>query len=142
MRLQLILVLALGCTSEVLPAEPPPVDRCFFDREVYPVLARDCGFPTCHGSEERSLQVWSPGRARLGESAVLDPPTEEELQRSFDRARSMLAGAPVVEESLLLRKPLETGGHRGRDRWDRNVYAGEDPGWELLARWANGERCE
>ena len=80
-------------------------------RDVYPVLLRDCAFSECHGSEERFFRIYGPGRARLLPDAVPDdPPTQDELILSYDRARSMLAG-PTYEDALLLRKPLE---HRGR----------------------------
>ena len=147
MRLQLIAALALALVACADPNEgglPPEPDRCAFDRDVYPVLARDCGFPSCHGSADRFFQVWAPGRARLDpETAILAAPTEAERARSYDRARSMLA-TPGDAEPPLLRKPLARsaggGAHMGRDALGRNVYPDrEAEGWRVLATWARGE---
>jgi hypothetical protein len=143
-----VLVLASACASEVGSAIPMELDACGFETEIYPQLARDCGFPTCHGNEGRFFQVWAPGRARLDESTgILAAPTRAELERSYERALSMLGsygGAATPEDSLLLRKPLEAsaGGaaHQGLDAFGRNVYASkEDAGWQRLAQWARGE---
>jgi hypothetical protein len=143
-----VLVLASACASEVGSAIPMELDACGFETEIYPQLARDCGFPTCHGNEGRFFQVWAPGRARLDESTgILAAPTRAELERSYERALSMLGsygGAATPEDSLLLRKPLEAseGGaaHQGLDAFGRNVYASkEDAGWQRIAQWARGE---
>ena len=143
-----VLVLASACASEVGSAIPMELDACGFETEIYPQLARDCGFPTCHGNEGRFFQVWAPGRARLDESTgILAAPTRAELERSYERALSMLGsygGAATAEDSLLLRKPLEAseGGaaHQGLDAFGRNVYASkEDAGWQRIAQWARGE---
>lgn len=141
-------LLASACASEVGGAIPPELDACGFETEIYPQLARDCGFPTCHGNDQRFFQVWSPGRARLDPSTgILAGPTRPELERSYERALSMLGsygGAPDPTDSLLLRKPLEAsaGGaaHQGLDAFGRNVYPSpDDPGWQRLAQWARGE---
>jgi hypothetical protein len=146
MRLQLRAALGLlalaGCGGESPIAEPPEVDRDAFEAEVYPILLRDCGFPACHGDRDRFFRVFGPGRTRLDEgTATYAAPTDEELDATFDRARSMLAAAPDPRQSLLLRKPLEAsaggGAHQGLDALGRNVYAGtDDPSWRILAAWA------
>ncbi len=141
-------LLASACASEVGGAIPPELDACGFETEIYPQLARDCGFPACHGNDQRFFQVWSPGRARLDPSTgILAAPTRAELERSYERALSMLGsygGAAVPTDALLLRKPLEAsaGGaaHQGLDAFGRNVYPSpDDPGWQRLAQWARGE---
>lgn len=132
----------MGCAAEPAPAEPPAVDRARFEAEVYPVLLRDCGFPACHGEPARFFRVLGPGRTRLDPATGLyAAPTPEEIDATFDRARSMLSGATEPAESLLVRKPLEAeaGGaaHMGRDALGRNVYASrEAPGWRAIAAWA------
>jgi hypothetical protein len=68
----------------------------------------------------------------------------EEIDRTFDRARAMLAMSSEPGQSLLLRKPLETsfGGaaHMGVDAYGRNVYASPDaPGYQAIVAWARGE---
>jgi hypothetical protein len=118
------------------------VDREVFETDVYPILVRDCGYPACHGDRDRFFRIFSPGRTRLSPTTPLyDPPTLEEVDASFDRARSMLAAVSDPRQSLLLRKPLEAsaggGAHAGLDELGRNVYAGEaDPSWRTIARWA------
>jgi hypothetical protein len=137
--------LAIACNSPVVDANPPDLDFCVFERDVYPVLARDCAFPACHGTRERFFQVYAPGRVRLDPSTALGAaPTEAELMNAYDRARSALAAADRPENSILLRKPLEAsaGGsaHMGTDAFGRNVYrTTEDPSWIAISEWARGE---
>lgn len=116
-----------------------------FQREVYPVLLRDCGFAACHGAGERFFRVWGPGRNRLpGETGLpeaFDLPRIEELTATYSLALSMIdEGDPG--QSLLLRKPLavEVGGagHLGLDRYGRDVYrTQQDSGFVALARWVH-----
>lgn len=135
----------VGCGGESPIAQPPAVDRAVFEAEVYPVLLRDCGFAACHGDRDRFFRVFGPGRTRLDAATGLyAAPTTEEIDASFDRARSMLAAVADPRQALLLRKPLEQsmGGaaHMGLDALGRNVYASEDdPAWRTLARWAGVE---
>lgn len=141
MRLQLsVAALLVACGGEAPIAQPPEVDRAVFQAEVYPVLLRDCGYPACHGERGRFFRVFGPGRTRLDEATPLDaPPTTEEIDAGFDRARSMLVGVDDPLQSLLLRKPLGSSGaaHMGLDALARNVYADpSDPSWRTLARWA------
>jgi hypothetical protein len=122
--------------------EPPPTpDAASFEASAYPVLLRDCAFPACHASNDRFFQVYGPGRVRLDPMLdVYDPATPVEVQLSYERARSMLS-SPQVEDSLLLRKPLEAsaGGaaHKGDDELGRNVYRSkQDAGYQALLQWA------
>jgi hypothetical protein len=81
-------------------------------RDVYPVLMRDCGFHTCHGSEDRQFRIYGPGRARLeDDTRAYDSVTGDEISLSFGLALSMI-DAEHPERSPLLRKPLalEAGG--------------------------------
>lgn len=118
-----------------------------FQREVYPVLLRDCAFPACHGDHERFFRVFGPGRVRLpGETGVpkaLDQPTGDELSTSYALALAMI-DAEEPRESPLIRKPLvvEAGGsgHYGVDQYDRDVYRTEqDAGYLIIARWVYTE---
>jgi hypothetical protein len=134
--------LLAACGSK--QTQPPPMpDAASFEATAYPVLLRDCAFPACHASNDRFFQVYGPGRVRLNPDPMLDvyqPATQAELQLSYERARSMLS-SPKVEDSLLLRKPLEAsaGGaaHKGDDELGRNVYrTKQDAGYQALLLWA------
>lgn len=120
----------------------PELDRAQFQSSVYPVLLRDCAFSECHGAEHRFFQVYGPGRVRLDPAlSANDPATAPEIELSYERARSMLATDARIEDSLLLRKPLEIAaggqGHEGTDALGRNVYATRaDPGYAALVGWA------
>ena len=126
----------------------PSPSLALFEREVYPQLLRDCAFSDCHGKAERFFQVYGPGRTRLLANTLPgDPPTPDELMRSYDRARAMLASSARPEDSLLLRKPLESSqggqGHKGNDSLGRNVYRyREDPSYALLLRWASSTSAD
>jgi hypothetical protein len=113
-----------------------------FTEEVMPVLLRDCGFQTCHGSTDRFYRVWGPGRTRLDPATrAFDPLTGSELEANYNMSVSMInPGDPKL--SLLLRKPLarEVGGstHGGADPLGRNVYrVPTDPGYAALQRWVD-----
>jgi hypothetical protein len=138
-----------GCGLGVPSADAPAPDPVYFANNVYPVLMRDCSFTECHGSTERFFQVYGPNRRRLdpdatcgvGRDTCSDPATVDEINRSYDRARSMLAGASRAEDTLLLRKPLEvdSGGapHLGTDAYGRDVYANPGvPEYQFLRTWA------
>jgi hypothetical protein len=111
-----------------------------FTEEVMPVLLRDCGFQTCHGSTDRFYRVWGPGRTRLEPTTrAFDALTGRELEANYNMSVSMInPGDPKL--SLLLRKPLarEAGGstHGGADPLGRNVYrVPTDPAYAALQRW-------
>lgn len=136
------LTVASGCAFEAPPAGPPTPRYDLFQTDVYPILMRDCGFPDCHGNEGRFFRVYGPGRARLDEATDIDAlATEAEVRASYERARSMLASAGRVEDTLLLRKPLEIdrGGaaHMGIDEHGQDVYRStESEGYQALLAWA------
>ena len=108
--------------------------------EVYPVLIRDCGFPTCHGSEDRMFRIYGPGRSRLTDDLrAYEAVTGDEISLSFSIALSMV-DARHPEQSLLLKKPLalEAGGmaHGGIDDFGRNVYrTKDDEGYKVIEHW-------
>jgi hypothetical protein len=130
---------AIGCFVGDQPSVPGPGYEQF-RTEIYPQLLRDCGFNACHGDADRYYQVFGPGRMRLDEEMDLFlPPTEEEIDISYDRARAMLLTRGELLDSPLLRKPVEGGGHAGLDAEGRNVYAGRnDPEFLKLVEWASG----
>jgi hypothetical protein len=144
-RVHLVLALLCcgACADEASEGAFARREFMQFQREVYPVLLRDCGFPDCHGAPERFLRVWGPGRSRLPGATTtpgaFDLPTGDELSATYSLALSMIdAGDPA--RSLLLNKPLavEAGGagHLGVDKYGRNVYrTAQDAGYLVLARW-------
>jgi hypothetical protein len=149
-RTCLMLALPLLCACGSGEAKPVEVKRDFklFQREVYPVLLRDCGFPACHGAKERFFRVWGPGRSRLATDngslpEAFDLPTGDELSGSYSLALSMIDGAHPAK-SLLLRKPLAVAaggaGHLGVDGYGRDIYrTQEDTGFLTIARWVYAE---
>lgn len=149
MRLSTALALSAfagGCAEPSDRAEVTAVKRPFsdFQNDVYPVLIRDCGFPTCHGAPDRLYRVWGPGRARLAKDDgtvpdAYEPPTGDELSTSYSLALAMIDPLDPAQ-SLLLRKPLAAGasgaGHEGVDRYGRDVYRTlNDAGYRALEAW-------
>jgi hypothetical protein len=141
------LVVWTGCSDERASVSLPEPEGEAFAQDVYPVLLRDCGSPTCHGASARFFQVFGPGRTRLSEEQdPLDPATPLETLESYRRTRAMLEH-DTDDLPLLLRKPLElsAGGasHGGRDAYGRNVYASkEDPNYRVIERWATSTMHE
>jgi hypothetical protein len=141
--LAILVLLSLGACDQGQGWQFPQTSKVpQFSEEVMPVLLRDCGFHTCHGSAERFYRVWGPGRLRLNPmTRAFDPLTGPELEASYNMAVSMInPGDPKL--SLLLRKPLarEAGGstHGGADPLGRNVYrVPTDPGYAALQRWVD-----
>lgn len=134
--------LLAGCTDPEQELAVPPADATVFRATVYPILLRDCGFTTCHGTTERFFSVFGPGRVRLDPNTpIYDPATPYELALTYTRARSMMLGPSGPTSSLLLRKPIPTAeggaGHKGNDPWGRSVYASVgDARYIALYRWA------
>ena len=138
--LALLVILGAACADTTPDAAPPLPDRAVFELEVWPVLVRDCGFSTCHGSQERFFRIVGPGHERLDPlTDMFAPATPAELDLSYQRTRSMIdAGDPGA--SPLLRKPLSAAaggaGHEGTDAYGRDVYLSEaDPRYQVLAAW-------
>ncbi|MEM6996482.1 MAG: hypothetical protein AAF721_38615 [Myxococcota bacterium] len=131
---------ALGACEAPDDAVVPAPDYDAFERDIFPLLLRDCGFSACHGREERPFRLYGPYRLRLdSQTAADDPVTAEELWLSYQRTRSMLVAADL-EDAPLLRKPLPGGGHDGIEEAGGAVYESDrDPSFVLLRRWAEGD---
>ena len=136
-----VLLLAAGCDYESKTIVPAP-DKADFEARAYPVLMRDCAFAGCHGDSDRLLQVYGPGRTRISaDLETYDPPTKEEIDASYSRARSFLQHDGDIRNSLLLHKPIQGSAHFAIDNNGRNVYqGGEDPGFQTLLSWARGDK--
>lgn len=126
-----------GC-DDVVRTVPAP-SRETFRETVYPVLLRDCAFSGCHGDPRRPLFVAGPGRVRLAaEMDLYEPPTAEEVDRAYDRARALLL-AEGDEPPPLVHKPGPTAAHAGRDAAGDNLYMdAEEPALLALRAWAEG----
>ena len=145
--LQILFILAaaagLGACEQGGELNQSNRDFATFKNDVMPVLLRDCGFNTCHGSSERFFRVWGIGRSRLNpNAATYEDTTQPELDYSKQMAFSMI-DFDNPTQSLLLRKPLsvDAGGsdHLGADQYGRNVYRTvNDPGYLVLTRWVVG----
>lgn len=146
MRALAVAVLLAGCTQPDGELVIPNANATVFRDSVYPVLLRDCGFSTCHGTQDRFFAVFGPGRTRLDPATgIYDPVTPYELAISFTRARSMLIGPDGPTSSLLLRKPIPLAdggaGHEGDDGWGDPVYTSvDDPDYVAIYRWAEAAR--
>lgn len=151
-------LLAAGCAQDVVEITGMPLQDQAFQDTVYPIILRDCGFPECHGSDQRFYQIFGPGRVRIPpvpgdpdyvepapnevpSNDVLYPARAKELRVTYERTLSMLTRTSTQQDFLLLRKPLEVAaggaGHLGTDRLGRNVYLSQqDPSWQALKAWA------
>lgn len=131
---------AAGCGAPGNGWRPADAQFQSFIVEALPTLLRDCGFHTCHGSSDRFFRVWGPGRVRLDPNTrAFDRLTADEWQASYQLALSMV-DARNPGNSPLLRKPLAIAaggsGHRGSDRFGRNIYRStQDAGYQALVRW-------
>lgn len=131
---------AWGCSDSSGEFAITTPDYATFQREVMPVLARDCSFHACHGARQRFFQVLGPGRPRLSALTLdSDPLTPDELRFNYERARSMIDRDDPARSPLFL-KPLEPvaggAGHEGVDLFGRNVYPNKlDPSYLVLQNW-------
>ncbi len=76
-------LLLAACAPGPPPLPNPNRDR--FNTDVFPVLARRCAFPACHGKAERVLRIYAPGRVRLDPMTFpQDPLTQAESDEDFD----------------------------------------------------------
>jgi len=142
-------VVLAGCSSPAGTTALQRHNRSDFNDKVYPVLLRDCGFPSCHGSSERIFRVYGPGRVRLSMSdpqpGAFDKATTTEIGRTFELAMAHF-NSDAPEQSLLLRKPLsvEAGGtgHQAVDSYGRDVYRStQDSGYRILEEWVTSEEA-
>jgi hypothetical protein len=148
----LIVWLSLGCVQSNPPEPPPGLDFAFFRCELQPVLVKQCATPACHGNGKRFFRLYARNRLRLGVSAldVNRPLREEEVRANYDASRALVDSLDRPEDSMMLRKPLESsqgGYYHGATRIFRssgaNVFASpEDPGYQKLLSWAEGTRAD
>ncbi len=130
-----------GCGSGPGPGTGPALpagDFAAFTSDVQPLLAEECGNPSCHGSEARPLALFSLHQHRRDPADVFRdlPLTEEELWLNYVGVLAFLDQIDDASRSLLLTKPLSPssggGDHVGGVQFeDRRSY-----GYRLLLGWA------
>lgn len=141
------LALAPACRSGLdEPAPLPALDEAYFRCRVQPVLTKSCGAFACHGDARRYFHMFARSRLRLGgtEEQRNGLMRDQERAFNFDAARAMVS-VDEPDESLLLRKPLETsaGGyyHGAVPLGSSNIFPNkDDPDYKTLAAWASGAK--
>lgn len=142
MRRMWLLVL-LGACIDGPGRQNWDVDASFRDfvAVAEPVLAQGCGNPSCHGTAERPLEIYSVHQHRLDDRDVyLDAPlTQEEQWLNFVRSCGFAFDLDNPADCSLLRKPLdpEVGGsaHEGGIQYGDI----ENPAYQALLAWIDGE---
>jgi hypothetical protein len=140
-----LLIAVAGCAIDNPPAAIPALDRAAFRCTVQPVLAARCAFAACHGTRERPLALYAPGRERfqVGWDRPTAPITTAELDANFALA-SGFTTTTATGEPWLLAKPLAVGEggyyHRGADLYAAgDVFATRDDiGYRAIAAWIAG----
>ena len=133
-------ILIVACIDGPEVGTPMPMgNQERFEQEIQPVLSRGCGNPSCHGTSDRPLQLYSVFGFRLDPDEVyMDVPlSDEELLSNHRRVSSFLYGVDLAMKSPLLSKPLapEEGGtrHAGgviyMDPWEQDYL--------LILEWAS-----
>ena len=121
--------------GEALPLPDP--DPAVFAAEVQPVLAVSCANPACHGTPERPLSVYAPGRWRLDDRATFrdEPLTDEELAHNLASATAFLVGVEDALECELVARPLAPG-QGGQEHGGGTVWADTgEPGFQAVFEW-------
>jgi hypothetical protein len=147
--LGLLALLAGACAQDLEGARlQAPLDEPFFRCRVQPILAGSCAFFACHGDGARYFRVYARNRLRLGKDPLArnDALTDDERAANFAHAGAFVdAAAP--DESLLLRKPVDTAAPAGAFHRGAELYGGGDVfpdtgarDFKTLAAWVHGER--
>ena len=128
----------LACTLQVPPVRPlPQGDLATFEAEVQPVLDADCASPSCHGQPERPFSVFSPGRYRRDAARTFleEPLAREELAANVRNAAAFRADEPVLDECLLLCRPLAVT-HGGCGHGAGSIFGSrDDSDYRALRAW-------
>jgi len=132
------------------PQPPTALDYEAFSCRVEPVLMARCAFGGCHGTEERPLRLYGPGRYRHGDvppEEVASPITAAESGANYYMAVG-LGDEAEPERSMLLLKPLAAGAggylHQATELFaDVDVFEDtDDQGYLLLLEWLQGGTAE
>ena len=131
-------LLVLFCVAPLLGqqgATAPTLDYQFFKEKVEPVfLKKRPGHARCIVCHEHG----SPPLAKLDPGAAFF--TEEQSRKNFEMWKLFVKpGNPSASPMLLHPLAVKAGGdrfHAGGKHWQSK----EDPEWQTLARWVNGEK--
>lgn len=121
-----------------------PRDEVTFANDVQPILEMGCATLDCHGQRGRPLRLYSTWGLRIDDSlrpapgATLDaipPIRSDEVHANVSAIAGIDVGLTRVDDSLLLRKPLDpaAGGihHVGRIHWRST----DDPEYQAIRTW-------
>jgi len=127
----------LGCVGHV--GDTGGGDLSAFERDVVPVIERDCGTDSCHAAPGDRFDSLDPSYFVFPVDDEGKISGHDRIERAYERAREKLSGAGA-EFSDLVRKPLDVslGGlaHRGGSQF-RTM---DDPSLVALMRWAQAAR--
>lgn len=129
-----LLVLSLSAVISTA-ADKPALDYPFFKERVQPIfLAKRPGHArcvTCHRHGSPPLQPLSPNAASWN---------EEQSRQNFAMWKNFVVPGNPLKSSLLLHPlAVSAGGdhfHAGGKHWRSQ----NDPEWQTLAAWVNGEK--
>lgn len=114
------------------------LDRAAFERDIEPIVERQCADPTCHGRPERPLSLYAPLRWRADASRTHLPEllTADEVTHNWTAACLCASYPTRGEESLFAKKPLAGAGlyHGGGAQWDGPT----DPSYRAVLAWIRG----
>jgi hypothetical protein len=130
-----LLLLAIASLLAQQPAAPPVLDYAFFRDQVQPVfLKKRPGHARCIVCHDHG----SPALQPLAASATFW--TEEQSRKNFEMWKLFVKpGNPSASPMLMHPLAVSAGGdrfHAGGKHWKTQ----DDPEWQILARWVNGEK--
>jgi hypothetical protein len=106
-----LLGLLPACESGLTDKAPlPTLDEAYFRCNVQPILTQNCAMLACHGTPDRYFRLYARNRLRYGIAGEEERGVklnEGEAKHNFDATRAYVDLAHP-EESMLLRKPLES----------------------------------
>jgi hypothetical protein len=132
--LRILALATLPALWPALPAPAPSLDYNFFKETVQPIFLAKRPGParciTCHSHGSPSLQPLSPGAVTWN---------EEQSKKNFAMWKLFVVpGNPQKSPMLLHPLAIEAGGdrfHAGGRHWKSQ----NDPEWQTLAAWVNGQ---
>lgn len=142
MRHALLTVLLIGCVPGPGDAGGLPGDYSEFETHVQPILSEGCGSPSCHGTNERPLELYSVRMHRLDPDDVFleTPLTPEELWLNFARSCGFLMDLDAPEDCELLKKPLDPKAGGSEHVGGVQFGDADNPDYASILDWIGAER--